>query len=44
MHKNGKTQKGCMDSFVGKWFFELELIVLATGNFPSISYLMSERF
>ena len=24
MHKNGKTQKGCMYLFVGKWFFELE--------------------
>ena len=42
MNKNGKTQKGFMYLCVGKWFFELEK-VLAKGNFPSISYLISER-
>ena len=28
MHKNGKTQKGFMYLFVGKWFFELEKVAI----------------
>ena len=28
MHKNRKTQKRCMYLFVGKWFFELEKVLI----------------